>query len=133
MKHKKIKVPTGGTLPVYSDKPPKVRFLPGNLVKRGDQIYEIIYVFRVKTDSTVWRYCLEERQGLNHHLDSIGQFMECLGLGSTTPRIVYDCFRDEMDAQRFFMDIPANGNRLSVTNKTILREFKLVSTGEVIE
>ncbi len=114
-------------------KPPKLRFRPGTFVKYKGSLCEVMYCYRVQDAPHEWLFCLEERQSLSSvPADFIGQALNALGAGSTTPRVVYELFRDSMDALKFFSDIPRNGNSTIVTNKTMLNEVEIVSSGEVL-
>lgn len=110
----------------FSDKPPKLRFKPGQFVEYQKIIWEIIYCYRTKEAPNIWIFCLEESKSK----DKIGLFL-AENCGNLTPRIMYDCFRDSMDAMTYFVDIPANGDRIHVTTKEMLQRAKLVSSGEV--
>lgn len=85
----------------------------------------VMYAYRLKEDPHEWRYCIEEVRAL----DELGAIIAAMGAGSHTPRIVYPCFRDGMDAMSFFSDIPLNGDRAHVKNKTLLSEAKDVEPG----
>ena len=114
-------------------KPPKLRWKPGSFVKYKGHLYEVMYAYRVQAEPQEWRFSLEERKTLSSKpADFIGQALDALGAGSTTPRIVYELFRDWMSAHQFFADIPLHGDRLEVTNKALLQNGELVSSGEVL-
>jgi len=57
---------------------------------------------------------------------------EAFGAGDETPRIVYEMFRNHGDARTFFFDIPANGDRRVVSNKTLAKAI-LLSSGVVVK
>ena len=97
------------------------------------QLHEIMYAFRQQADTQEWVFCLEERKGLSSApRDLLGAVVLALGAGSDTPRIVYEIFRDAWHAHTFFADIPANGDRVNVTNKSMMKLAELVSSGEVL-
>lgn len=126
----------GGMKVLNGGKAPKVRFKTGQFVKRGDEIWEVIYAYRLKTNPHEWIYCLEERKQIGKSLsddDKLGHMFNALGCGEGTPRIVFDIFKSSMDAHRFFADIPANGDREDVPNKKMLNEFKIISSGEILD
>lgn len=142
MRHK-IKVPDGtglrgsyqrGTMHVsHAGKPPKLRFQPGCFIRFRGQLFEIMYAFRSEEAPAEWQYCLEERQTLSSQpQDYLGQLVAALGAGKTTPRIVYQLFRNNYEAHSFFMDLPCNGNRSTVKNQTLLNDGEVVSSGEVL-
>lgn len=84
-------------------KPPKLRFRPGTFVKYKGSLCEVMYCYRVQDAPHEWLFCLEERQSLSSvPADFIGQALNALGAGSI------------------------------VTNKTMLNEVEIVSSGEVL-
>ncbi len=99
-------------------KPPKLRLQPGTFVLYEGQVHQIIYAYRVTEKPHEWFYCLENCPPL----DGIAKLAIQLGLGSSTPRVVYELFRDHGDAQSFFWDIPCNGNsRSTLPNKEMMK------------
>jgi len=114
-------------------KPPKLRFQPGSFVRYKGQLCEVIYAYRLQENPHEWRYSLEERTELSSRpKDAIGQLAVALGCGATTPRVAYHVFRDYMQASQYFADIPMNGNRSDVSNKSLLQFGEVISSGEVI-
>lgn len=120
----------GGKVSVTTGKPPKLRFKPGTLVKLEGQVYEVIYCYRVRENPHEWHYHLEERHESGALImDQIGLVAVTLGCGKSTPRVVYEIFRDHGDASSYFMDIPRNADSWTVSNKkmmtaTVLGEAK---------
>jgi hypothetical protein len=125
----KLKLPTStslegprrdrGTIRVSpAGKPPKLRWKPGSKVRYKGDLYEVMYCYRIESDPHEWQVCLEEVVAP----DEIARALDGLGAGSTTPRIVYEIFRDWYEASSYFMDIPANGDRHHVTNKQMLQD-----------
>ena len=122
-----------GRMAVQTGKPPKLRWQPGSLVRVEGQLYEIMYAFRSASHSHEWQFCLEERKSvLQQEPDLLQKVAEALGCGEGTPRIVYDVFRSSTDAHSFFFDIPSNGDRRVVYNKTLMGKATLVSSGEIV-
>lgn len=126
-----------GRVRVWKNKPPKLRWKPGIYVKRRGFLHELIYIYRCKPDTQEWIFVLEERKGLESPSkapkskgDLLSAFAERLGSGSTTPRIVYEIFRDSMSAMAFFTDIPSYGDRVHVRNKEML-SLEVVSSGSI--
>jgi hypothetical protein len=114
-------------------KPPKLRWKPGSFLRVRGKLYEIMYAYRVQDEPQEWRFSLEERKALSSApTDALGQIFNALGAGSTTPRIVYEVFRDGYAAHQFFSDIPLNADRWEVGNKFLLQNGELVSSGEVL-
>lgn len=122
----------GGTVRVFGSKPPKLRFRPGQIVRYKNELYEVMYAYRVRETPHEWFYSLEERKGLSENLDAIGQFLQAAGCGATTPRLVYEMFRDHGDASKFFFDIPLNGGRTTVPNKMLIQHATLISDGLLV-
>lgn len=110
----------------FSDKPPKLRFKPGQFVEYQKSIWEIVYCYRTKDTPNIWKFCLEESKAK----DKIGLFL-AENCGNLTPKIMYDCFRDSMDAMTYFADIPAHGDRVHVTTQNLLRA-RLLTSGEIL-
>jgi hypothetical protein len=121
----------GGTVRTYpGGKPPKLRFRPGMFVEDHGQLYEILYAYRLRKDPHTWLFCLEERSNLEGKLDAIGTFLERMGAGKHTPRIVYELFADDYAAFEFFADIPAHGDQVTKSNQDMLK-MRVVSSGQV--
>jgi hypothetical protein len=115
-------------------KPPKLRFRPGVFIRLKGQLYEVMYCYRIADNPQEWRYSLETRGTLSSEpVDDIGKLAKAMGLGATTPRIVYEVFRSSHDASSFFMEIPMNGDRCDVGNQSMLRYGEVISSGEVLE
>lgn len=142
MRNKKVQLPPGTSLTglvdrgrtsvLHGGKPPKLRFRPGQYVEFDGQLYEVMYAYRLKENPHEWIFCLEERKDLSGSMDEIGQIAESLGCGSLTPKIVYDLFHSWAQAAEFFFDIPANGDRANVTNKSLLQRGRLISSGAIL-
>jgi len=142
-RRKTIEMPRGMTLGGFRDrgklnvaapgKPPKLRYRPGQFIEVENQLFEIIFAYRLVSEPFEWIFCLEERKSFRsiEPGDKIGEIAEAMGCGAETPRIVYEMFRDSMDAHQYFWDIPANGNRQDFTNKNLIQKGKLVSSGEI--
>ena len=123
-----------GQTSVYSArKPPKLRFQPGSFVEYKGQLYEILYAFRVASAPQEWFYTLAERESLTPpQLDLIGAVVEALGAGRNTPRVVYEVFPHEQAAWSYFSDIPRNGDCRCVGNRAMMKDAKVVSSGQVL-
>lgn len=115
-------------LDVFSDKPPKRRFSPGQFVLYQKIVWEIIYCYRTKDEPNIWKFCLEE----SRDKDKTSIFLDRT-CGLLTPRIMVDCFRDSLEASSYFADIPANGDRLHVRTKELLNKAVLLSSGEILK
>jgi len=114
-------------------KPPKLRFHPGSFIKFQNNLYEILYAFRTVDDPHEWIYCLAERTELSSSpKDMISQIAVAIGAGDTTPRIVYELFKSSYDATRFFGDIVSGGDTVLVTNKRLLQNGNVISSGEIV-
>ena len=113
-------------------KPPKLRFQPGSFARLDGQLYEIMYAFRIETNPHEWYYALEERFSLTSTPDLTAKALAALGAGATTPRVTYDLFKSSYDAHIFFFDIPINADRITVSNKEMIRRATVVSSGEVL-
>lgn len=131
----KVDVPSGttlegprrdkGTLWVRpGGKPPKLRFKPGTFLTWKGQRYEIMYAYRVEDNPHEWRYSLEERDK-DSRPEAINVVLKILGAGMTTPRVVYEMFRNSHEAYRYFSDITMGGNRCDVSNGTLVREAEV--------
>lgn len=140
---KTINMPRGMTLDGFRNrgkinvaapgKPPKLRYRPGQFIQAENQLWEIVFAYRLVNEPFEWIFCLEERKSFRsvEPGDRIGELAAAMGCGAETPRIVYEMFRDSMDAHQFFGDIPSNGNRKDFTNKNLIQKGKVVSSGEI--
>lgn len=134
MSHRNYKLPVPysrgnyqqGTVRVRpATKPPKLRFRPGQVVKHDGTDHVVQYAYRVKENPHEWYFCVEEiRSSSPSELASmINSYAKLLGLGQSTPRIVYELFVDHHEAGKYFWDIPCEGlSRSIVSNKTLLKE-----------
>jgi len=122
---RKMSTPTGrGHVAVTSQKPPKLRFRPGDEFKDpSGQLYELIYCYRTQDAPHEWIFHMEERPGLAD--DEMAAIIAAMGMGKSTPGIVYEIFRNSTDAFQFFSDIPHNGDSIDVSNKTLLKWTKI--------
>jgi hypothetical protein len=111
-------------------KPPKLRFQAGTFFKLDGQLYELMYSFRIEDDPHEWHHHLEERNDLSDSGDVIHHALIGMGCGSKTPKVSYDIFRNESDAQTFFADIPKAGDGMTVSNRRLLKA-EIVSSGLV--
>lgn len=118
--------PSGTTTLFTGTKPPKLRYRPGDSLEWEGKTHVINHVYRLKDNPAEWIYVLEEVRDQNR----IGALLDGLDCGKDTPRIVWHCFRDSMDAMQFFADIPCNGDRTHVSNKRLLQHLR--STNQVV-
>lgn len=117
-------------------KAPKRRFSPGQFIWVENQLWEIVYAYRVADNPSEWLYCLEERQELRTTQpgDKFGQALVAVGAGSQTPRVIYELFRSGMDAYTYFADIPRNADSKVFSNKMLLQgKAEVRSSGEILE
>lgn len=121
-----------GHVHVRASKPPKLRWQPGQLITLDGQLFEIVYAFRIESEPSEWFFELEYRKSVQESLDAIGQLGQAFGCGDETPRVVYDLFRDHTAARSYFSDIPSNGDRRVVSNKTLMRGAQVVSSGVIV-
>ena len=138
-------IPIGNDLPVFlvkTVKPPRLRFKPGNFLRVEGSLYEVIYIYRVLERPHEWIYALAKRESLSPYRPNypIGMLLEAAGAGSQTPRIVYDAFRNSMDAMRYFSDILAGNyvmhqtfHQLQEAKYQFVSEGAIMSTVEVDE
>ena len=116
-------------------KPPKLNFNPGDFISFEGGLHEVIYIFRLQSDPSEWIYCLEWRSSLNPTGRPLDNLVAAMGAGSETPRIVSDfLFLHEMDAMRFFSDIPCRASsRMNRSNKKLIQGgASKVSSGAVL-
>jgi hypothetical protein len=80
-------------------------------------------MYRVEREPGVWYHELESEPKV---LGDIGVLIESgLGAGSTTPRIVYEAFRNHGDATSYFRDIYCHGDRSVKNTKELLKLRKV--------
>jgi hypothetical protein len=113
-------------------KPPPLRFKIGSYLRYEGCLYEVMYAYRTVSNPHEWIYCLEVRKDLMGTTDAIGELASAMGLGEATPRVVYDLFRDDYEANRYFWDIPCNGDRTLRKNGTLVKDAQVVSSGQVL-
>ena len=101
-------------------KAPKRRFNIGNRFQYDGAVWELIYMYRLKTAPGVWYHCLEERTDVSKDREMIGAAFSVLGAGVDTPRIVFSEFPDSAEADKYFDDIYAHGSRTTKTTQQLL-------------
>ncbi len=118
---------------IKGGKAPKRNFSPGQFVKLDNQLYEIVYMFRIQEKPSEWLYTLEERKNYRsvQPTDKMGNMLLSFGCGSDTPRVMFDIFYSEFDAYHYFGDIISNGDRVTRSNQQMLKA-KIVSSGEIL-
>lgn len=117
-------------------KAPKRRFSPGQFIWVENQLWEIVYAYRVTCNPSEWLYCLEMRQELKSARpnDKFGQVLATLGAGSKTPRVADVLFQSDSQAYTFFADIPRNADSKVFSNKMLLqKKAEVRSSGEVLD
>lgn len=148
---KKIQIPSGlvllrggqigreslGSISVTVRKAPPLRFNPGSFIFVDGQLWEVVYAYRLVSLPTEWIYCLEDRYDFQaiKNGDRVGNIMNAMGAGSTTPRVVYDLFHSDIDVRTFFSDIPIfGGSRVHYSNRTLMgKRAEIRSSGEILD
>lgn len=113
-------------------KPPKLRFKPGNFISIGDEILEVMYVYRLISNPKEWMYSLQYRDSVKEFVpdDTAGRMLYYRGVGNNIPRIVYDYFANETNAHMYFAEIPLWTDSLTASNAYLMKnKAKLLSTG----
>ncbi len=116
----------GRPINVERSKPPKLRFKPGDLFEFDGETWELIYCYRVAREPGIWHHCVETRKVQRAGPTSlIASALIGLGAGATTPRIVYEAFKDHQDASQFFSDIYRLGDGEVKTTQELLKIKKV--------
>ncbi len=121
----------------YVPKAPKLRVRPGEYYRVTSsrckiatlgyavgQLFEVIYAFRLKDAPNEWYVCLEQRDlpigpTLRGPVSAALFVMQSRSEIGKMSRVKYECFFSSMDADTYFLDIPAFGNRLTVPVKDV--------------
>jgi len=114
-------------------KPPKLRFKPGMMVrsKNTKQLYCIRVIFRLMDNPHEWRLYLEERNDLGKPSTATSALCEAIaGEGMNACLLHYDCVRDVHDVPGV-SNLYHYGDGRVVTNKTMLNEMEVVSSGQI--
>lgn len=135
-----IRVIGGGNLP-------KLRFKPGTVVRLrlhlfkviglsfllGSGLFKILYCYRLKSNPSEWLFCLMElpEPGEIVEDNQLDKILRNSNTGDKTPRVVYDLFRDKVQADAFFKDISEGGNRITLTNRQISSGVEVLRVEEV--
>lgn len=119
---------------VKIDKPPKLRYRPGQYVMYKNQLYEIRYCFRTATDPGEWCFVLFERKSaVEKPMPEIQAIQVTkLGAGSQIKLVVSELFKSEMDAHEYFSDIYRDASSILLMNKSMVQHAKVVSSGPLI-
>lgn len=115
-----------------SSKSPPLRSRPGELIEIADQLYEVMYCYRIEEEPETWIYCCEERDNpmeQRHALQVL--FEDNLGAGSHVKRVVKDVFLSQHDALQYFSDIYRRADATHFRNAQILTAKK-VSSGIIV-
>jgi hypothetical protein len=107
-------------------KAPKRRFNLGDRFQYDGGVWELIYMYRVRSEPGLWFHCLEEQEALSENQEFIANGFEALGAGVTTPRIVFSEFPSHTEARDYFRDIYMRGSH-SVKSTPELLKLKKVS------
>jgi hypothetical protein len=99
-------------------KAPKRRFKPGDRFAYDGDIWQIIYMYRLKSSPGIWYHCLEE---IRDKPDLVGDILVELGAGATTPDIVFSEFPSQMEARSYFRDRCMMGNQMDKTTQELLK------------
>lgn len=117
----------GQVLKAFSPtKAPKIRFRPGDWFEFDGELWEIIYIFRLKERPGEWLHELESREMESPDRTLISLAVLALGAGKDTPRIVYNEFQSSMDASDYFWDIPGLGSSRICRSTEELLKFKKI-------
>jgi hypothetical protein len=109
-------------------KAPKIRFKPGDRFEYDGSQWELLFMYRVRSEPHAWHHVLAERKPSDLRL--IDYVVRALGGGETTPRIVFTPFADRFEADKFFKDIPHEGDSMVRTTQQLLA-MKRVDRKEV--
>ena len=113
-----------GDIQMYpAGKPPKLRFQPGTFVELEEEVYHILYAFRLAQAPEEWVYCLELCGGGR----APWYFLNMIGAAQDTPRVVYELFLGDYDVLLYFEDIPMHRSRRNVTNRVLLNNATVVA------
>jgi hypothetical protein len=110
-------------------KAPKRRFNPGDRFEYDGSHWELLFMYRLRNEPSVWYHVLAERKP--NDLRLIDHVVRALGGGETTPRIVLTPFADRWEADRFFGDIPREGDSLIRTTQQLLAMKRVVTQSQL--
>jgi hypothetical protein len=118
---------TGGEVRVAlgQSKAPKRRFNPGDRFEYDGYQWELLFMYRVRSEPHEWHHVLAERKPGDLRL--IDHVVRALGGGETTPRIVLTPFADRNEASKFFSDIPREGDSMIRTTQQLLAMKRVVT------
>jgi hypothetical protein len=114
---------------------PKLRFKPGELYRerKTGVLHCVIFLYTSKDDPTVWRALLEERKNLSAPDTGYSTTLEGMSGFTGVPQVSYLLWDSRLSpstylfaAGRFF-----HGDTMTRTTPELLREFDLVSSGEI--
>ncbi len=117
---------------VFDNKPPKLRWKPGQWLNYKGELWKVVYIYRVKENDREWQFCLEQPRDVRA-LDLLVYQMYLdwkKGKGQKpammpdwpTEEVEYGVFYSHMDAHTYFFSLPAMGDRCIATTKTLLKE-----------
>lgn len=142
MRRQTIQLPTDlygtprGELVVFIDEdPPAPRFSLGNFIRINDNLYEIVYMFRLLTDPRTWRYVLEERSSVFISADDdLWIHLHHSGcIGCHIPRCPRFLFESKTLAGTFFEDVPLIGQTRELDDPALTESGVIISSGEVVD
>lgn len=106
-------------------KAPKRRFNPGDWFEHDGSQWELLFMYRVRSEPHAWHHVLAERKQSDLRL--IDHVVRALGGGETTPRIVFTPFADWNEANTFFADISREGDSMVRTTQQLLAMKRVVT------
>lgn len=117
-------------------KAPPLRFRPGNFVRRRkhEQLYCVVRVHRLISNPSEWLYLLEERDTLKNPSTPLSIACEKISgkSFSRAGKIIWEAIDKHDDRIRFMqLDDYGFGDRIIETNKTMMQQYELVSSGEI--
>lgn len=118
----------GDLIKMTRSKAPKPRFAPEQIFKFEGSLWRLAYMFRLEKEPGVWMHALMEipDKAPPRELRTLDALLLLAGAGATTPRIVYDAFRDSYEVYKFFSDILLTGSVVHLSTQRMLQEATLV-------
>jgi hypothetical protein len=115
---------------------PKLRFQPGEFYreKKTGVLYCVIFAYLSAEEPTVWRALLEERRDLTTPESLYTAALEELGGFQDVSRISYLLWDRRLTPGTYLFALGrfAHGDSTSVPTSVLLRDFTLVSSGEIM-
>lgn len=120
---------------LFDQRPPRPSYSLGSFIILDKQLYEVVLMYRLASEPSIWHYVLEPRKTLlcAEPNDLWGMIYVSCCVGQHIPRHPEFLFMKVEDAATFFIDIPEITERRTVSGSELRDHAEIISSGEVVD